>query len=54
MVQPEKMRHVVNADGSHTVRLKLEAEHVEHVQPKHLTRPAWGASTPERADGKKR
>jgi hypothetical protein len=54
MVQPERMRHVVNGDCSHTITLTLEAEHVEYVPPKHLTRPAWGASTPEGADGKKR
>jgi hypothetical protein len=30
------------------------AKDVEYVPPKYLTRPGWGASTPEGADGKKR
>lgn len=54
MVKPELLRHTVNADGSHTITLTLEARDVKWAPPKHLARPGLGASTPEGADGKKR
>jgi hypothetical protein len=54
MVQPDRMRHVVNPDGSHTIALTLAKADVKWAAPKHLERPAWGASTPEGAGGRKK
>jgi hypothetical protein len=54
MVEPERMRHIVNDDGTHTIVLALQASEVHYERPKHLERPSWGASTPEGADGNQR
>jgi hypothetical protein len=53
MVQPERLKHDVHEDGSHTISLTLRASEVEWEAPRHLQRPGLGPSTPPGGDGKK-
>ena len=54
MVQPERLKHEVHEDGSHTITLTLRANEVEWTPPKHLAHPGFGASTPDGGGGKPR
>jgi hypothetical protein len=53
MVKPERLKHVVDADGNHTITLTLHRDEVQWSPRQRLKRPGFGASTPAGADGRK-
>jgi hypothetical protein len=47
LVKPERVRHEIDAAGTHMIALTLHANEVEYTPPEYRKPTTWGATMPD-------